>query len=113
MPSEIKEIGLAKGLALALAQLRIHQRDGMRVNLNAVRKDKTFIVFLALSCAGFYRIASREFGELSRERRAAAKLARTRSAQGNGSAVSKVGRLVADEDFIYILHFFSIRGTEL
>jgi hypothetical protein len=38
-------------------------------------------VFLGLSCAGFYRIAAKEFGELSRERKAAAKLAKSKGSQ--------------------------------
>ena len=81
-------VGLAGGLALARAQLQAHKRDGLRTNLRALRHDKLFLLFLATSCAGFYRVAQREFSELSQERRAAAKLAKAKGvvAQGGDKA---------------------------
>jgi len=63
---------------------------------------QVFLLFLALSVAGFARLASTEAQELSRDRRAAAKVAKARSASGaltqglldtqeapNGTVVSK------------------------
>ena len=44
-------IGLAKGLVVALRQLRVHQADGMRVNINAVKKDK--VILYGRACTYF------------------------------------------------------------
>ena len=76
----IESVGLVAGLAVALQKLRQNSKEGVRHNLRLIAQDKVFLVFLAASVAGFARLASSEAGELSKDRRAAAKAAKTRSA---------------------------------
>ena len=64
-------VGLAKGLALAFSHLREHQADGLRVNINSVKKDKAsftdrhvipFVKRLIIFCALLIRTLCRFFG---------------------------------------------------
>ena len=76
----IESVGLVAGLAVALEKLRANSKDAVRHNVKLIAQDKVFLLFLGLSVAGFARLASSEATELSKDRRAAAKAAKARSA---------------------------------
>lgn len=105
-------VGLAKGLLLALERLRENRADGLRTNLTALKQDKVFLLFLATSCCGFYKIASREFSELAGERRAAAKLAKAKGgnqlAGKQDKAPARAGRRKVDTGSEFWATFFNL-----
>lgn len=80
-------MGLGEGLAVAMRQLMKHAYTSTAVNATALKQDKMFCLFLALSTAGFLRKAHDEFVTLAAQRKAAAKLATKKAEAAKAAGV--------------------------
>ena len=71
-----KKMGLFRGLRLVFDAVRTHSSDGVSVNLNQIKRDATYVGFLAISCLGFASVAGTEVVSLSKTRAEASKAIR-------------------------------------
>mmetsp|Transcript_24698 Transcript_24698/g.84465 ORF Transcript_24698/g.84465 Transcript_24698/m.84465 type:complete len:405 (+) Transcript_24698:27-1241(+) len=74
-------LGLSEGIGVALTNLKAYAPDAMLANVRALGQDKVFVLFLAMSVAGFAKKAGDEYKELYAQRKAAKKLAKSASGQ--------------------------------
>tara|TARA_B100001173_G_scaffold70740_1_gene60077 strand:- start:162 stop:2339 length:2178 start_codon:yes stop_codon:yes gene_type:complete len=70
------KIGLVHGLKLVFDAVSTHSADGFAVNLNQIKRDVTYVSFLAISCFGFASVAGTEVISLSKKRAEASKAIR-------------------------------------
>lgn len=74
--SRAPKIGLVQGLKLVYSAVSTHSADGFSVNLNQIKRDATYVSFLAISCFGFASVAGTEVISLSKTRAEASKAIR-------------------------------------
>ena len=70
------KIGLVQGLKLVYSAVSTHSADGFSVNLNQIKRDATYVSFLAISCFGFASVAGTEVISLSKKKAEASKAIR-------------------------------------
>ena len=96
-PTNEKKMGLFRGLRLVCDAVTTHSSDGVSVNLNQIKRDATYVGFLAISCLGFASVAGTEVVSLSKTRAEASKAIRECSTMLDLNAMDETSTTARDD----------------